>query len=301
MAGCTSEEDTGGDATSSTGSTASNGESSDGVSGSLTALTYNVAGLPEGLSGSHPEVNMPLIGPKLNEFDVVLVQESWLTPDPNPTPFRTYHEELQSTSTQEHSSTPLPAPLGKDPDRSSAQLSDGLNQFSRFAFDPEITHERWPECGEDAADCLATKGFTRSVLTVAEGVDIDVYNLHMEAGNEDSALRATDVDLLAQFINENSRDRGVIVGGDFNLHIEEEPDGTQFSSLLKAASLTDACAALDCPEPNRIDKFLFRSGADVAIEATDWQIPQGFVDAAGADLSDHLPVEVSFDWKSTSG
>ena len=31
-------------------------------------LVYNVAGLPEGLSGSHPEVNSPLISPKLNAY-----------------------------------------------------------------------------------------------------------------------------------------------------------------------------------------------------------------------------------------
>jgi endonuclease/exonuclease/phosphatase family metal-dependent hydrolase len=282
------------DSTATTTSTSDGGGSD--LHGTITALTYNVAGLPEGLSGSHPEANMPQIGPKLNDFDLVLVQESWLTPDPNPTPFRTYHEILEETSTLDYSSTPLPAPLGKDPDRSSAQLSDGLNQFSRFEFEPALDHVRWPDCGQDAADCLATKGFTLSVVSLASGVDIDVYNLHMEAGNEDFALRETDVALLGDYISQHSADRAVIVGGDFNLHIEDEPDGTQFSSLLEAADLEDACETLGCPEPHRIDKFLYRSSADLTITPTSWSIAEGFVDAEGKPLSDHEPVVVDFEW-----
>ena len=35
-------------------------------------LTYNVAGLPEGISQSHPEANAPIISGLLGDFDVVL-------------------------------------------------------------------------------------------------------------------------------------------------------------------------------------------------------------------------------------
>ena len=63
--------------------------------GEVHALTYNVAGLPEILSGSNPEVNTDLIGPKLNDFDLVVMQETWETPDPNPlAPTRVYFEIL---------------------------------------------------------------------------------------------------------------------------------------------------------------------------------------------------------------
>ena len=40
-------------------------------------LTYNVAGLPEGISSSHPRTNIPQISPMLNEFGIVLVQEDF--------------------------------------------------------------------------------------------------------------------------------------------------------------------------------------------------------------------------------
>ena len=87
-------------------------------SGEFSLLAYNVAGLPEELSGSSPLVNMPQIGPLLNEFDVVLLQESWRTPDPNPfAPTRAYHEELESRVDHEHRSVPAEQPFGTDPDR----------------------------------------------------------------------------------------------------------------------------------------------------------------------------------------
>ena len=49
-------------------------------SGSFTALTYNVAGLPEGISGSNPETNMQMISPLLNAYDLVLIQEDFSLP-----------------------------------------------------------------------------------------------------------------------------------------------------------------------------------------------------------------------------
>ena len=45
--------------------------------GSVRMLTYNVAGLPESLSGSTPSVNTQLISPKLNAYEIVNVQDSW--------------------------------------------------------------------------------------------------------------------------------------------------------------------------------------------------------------------------------
>ena len=44
-------------------------------SGRLSLLTYNVAGLPQLVSHSDPEVNVALISPLLNHYDVVLVDD----------------------------------------------------------------------------------------------------------------------------------------------------------------------------------------------------------------------------------
>jgi endonuclease/exonuclease/phosphatase (EEP) superfamily protein YafD len=157
--------------------------------------------------------------------------------------------------------------------------------------------QRWTNCGEASADCLSLKGFSMSRATLAPGLVVDIYNLHMDAGSADTAFRAENVEQLSAYIETNSAGNAVIVGGDFNLNIGREPDATQFATLLSRASLSDACSSLGCPEPNRIDKFLYRSSATVTISPTSWtNADPDFTRADGEPLSDHDPVVVGFDW-----
>jgi hypothetical protein len=268
-------------------------------SGEFLALTYNVAGLPEGISGSHPATNTPIISPLLNPYDLVVVQESWQTPDPNPlAPLRVYHELLAADATHPYKTVSLPLPIGSDPRRPSALVSDGLNAFSRFPF-THLGREMWDECWATAADCLSLKGFMVIRVTVAPGVTIDVYDLHMEAGGapEDDALRDQAVTQLGTFVNTFSAGRPVIVGGDFNLHTDSEPDASQFQRLLADTGLVDVCAALGCAQPGRIDKFLFRNSPGLTIEPLSWRFETDvFVDGLGGPLSDHDALAVRFRW-----
>lgn len=269
------------------------------TTGEFLALSYNVAGLPEGISGSHPETNTPIISPLLNAYDLVVVQESWQTPDPNPlAPLRVYHELLEADATHPYKTFSAPLPIGTDPLRPSALVSDGLNAFSRFPF-THLNRQMWTDCWESAADCLSQKGFMVIRTTVAPGVTIDVYDLHMEAGGdpEDDALRDAAVTQLAAYVNTFSAGRPIIVGGDFNLHTDGEPDATQFQRLLDETGLVDACAALACPQPGRIDKFLFRSSAELTIDPLSWEFETDvFVDGLGEPLSDHDALAVRFRW-----
>jgi hypothetical protein len=271
------------------------------TSGELLALSYNVAGLPEPLSGSHPLVNTPIISPLLNPYDLVLVQESWQTPDPNTfAPLRGYHELLVVDATHPYKSVPLPQPLGSDPARPTAFLADGLAVFSRAPF-TGVQHDPWDSCWETAADCLARKGFMVARTTFAPGVTIDVYTLHLEAGGdpEDEVVREQNVTELVALINTYSAGRPLIVGGDFNLHTDDEPDSTTFQRLLMETGLSDVCAALSCAQPGRIDKFLFRSAAGITITPLSWQFETAtFVDPMGDPLSDHDPLAVRFRWET---
>ncbi|MDG2308858.1 MAG: hypothetical protein P8R42_30110 [Candidatus Binatia bacterium] len=283
-----------GDSANESGATA-------GASGEISALAYNVAGLPEGISGSMPATFMPLIGPKLNAYDLVLVQESWQTPDPNPfAPTRTYHEELVSRVDHPYLSIPAEAPLGTDPRRPDALLADGLGRFSRYPFDP-VTRVAWDDCDITSADCLAFKGFSYARTQIAPGVEIDVYNLHMEAGGSanDERIRGEGITQMLDVLTTFSAGRAVIIGGDFNLHTDEEPDKSQYERLLRDAGLTDACAALDCPEPARIDKMAFRNGGGVEVEALSWEFAvDEFTSPDGTPLSDHDPLAVRFAWRT---
>ena len=269
------------------------------VTGDFLALAYNVAGLPQGISGSDPEINTPLIGPLLNGYELTLLQETWKTPDPNPlAPLRVYHEILEAASLHPFRSVAAAQPLGTNPARPSAILADGLNRFSNFPFAEEIRIP-WSTCVDSAADCLAMKGFSIARTTFAPGVVVDVYDLHMEAGSDpaDDVARDQGITQLVTAMNGYSAGHPVIIGGDFNLHTGSEPDGSQYARLLDEAGLTDVCAAVGCPSPGRIDKFAFRSAGAVTLSALSHHFETDvFVRDGNVPLSDHEALAVRFAW-----
>ncbi|MBW1870754.1 MAG: hypothetical protein JRJ19_01740 [Deltaproteobacteria bacterium] len=127
-------------------------------------MIYNVAGLPEGLSGSNPVVNIPQISPLLNSYDLVLAQEDFW-----------YHAELASQASHPYQSEPM----WEEP--TFENMGDGLNRFSIFPFS-EHRRETWEVCygiTDNGADCMTTKGFSAARHELREGVYVDVYNLHM--------------------------------------------------------------------------------------------------------------------------
>ncbi len=280
------------------------GDDDDGaaVNGGFLALTYNVAGLPQGLSGSNPEMNTPLISPLLNAYDLVLVQESWQTPDPNPlAPTRVYHEVLAASANHPFRSDPMPLPLNQNPERPSAIVSDGLNRFSDFPFG-EVTRQRWAGCDDSSADCLSLKGFSVARTELAAGVCVDVYNLHGEAGNteNDRDLKEQNTRDLVDFMRMHSAGRAVIVGGDFNMRLRRERDATNLEFLTAETGLDDACIAQGITDTEAIDKFFFRSSDRMTITPTSCRFEiDVFADPRGEPLSDHDALAVRFEWDAT--
>jgi hypothetical protein len=272
----------------------------------LTVLTYNAAGLPLGLSGSSPEVNSVQISPRLNAFDLVVVQEDFA-----------FHEELTSQ---------LLHPYISEKDTRDAQplidlgvslgLGDGLNTFSFSPFEG-FTRVTWDVCHgifDSGSDCLAVKGFTYARHELATGVFVDVYNLHADAGGSPGDLAARRVQLrqLATFALEQSEGEALIVLGDFNSRYTRE--GDILPEFLEALELTDVWIELsrggafpsvgdplrNCdgdfagPDCERVDKILYRSGRNVKLTAIDHDVPMDWVDADGVQLSDHEPVWATF-------
>jgi hypothetical protein len=159
--------------------------------------------------------------------------------------------------------------------------------------------------GLPAGLCLSQKGFSVARTTVAPGVEIDLYNLHGEAGNTplDQQHRATDFEQLAEFIAGQSAGRPVIVGGDFNLNTDRSIDRDVFDTFLAATGLTDVCTVVDCGDDrDRIDKFVYRSGGGVTVQALTHRFErETFRRADGAPLSDHDPLAVTFAWTGSTG
>jgi hypothetical protein len=325
LLGCSTDDAAGG---GGTGGADSGGADSGGgapLSEEFMALTYNVAGLPEALTGApDPLTRMPLIGDLLGDYDLVLTQEDWQTPDPNPlAPIRVYHEILDERAPHPYRSIPMPLPLGSDPDHwpatenrpaQAALVSDGLNAFSKIPFDPaKMIRVGWLDCYGDAnvgaADCLSTKGFTVMTLTFASGVELDVIDVHGEAGRttEDLRLMRAHFEQLTAFLDDPARaGRAMLLGGDTNLHTERPisetaPDAEIWQALLDATGFVDVCdtatTGITC-SPERdghfIDKFAFKNGDEVTLEPLSHAYETEKFTYAGGYLSDHDPLAVRF-------
>jgi len=270
-----------------------------GASGELLALSYDVTGWPAAWTGRAPLDDMPLIGARLNDYDLVLLQESWLTPDPNPFEpgVRTYHEILHEASDHFFRAPAAEAPNGDDASRPSALLADGLVRVGDAPFGP-VVRERWPDCHGD--DCLALQGFSVARHRLAEDVYVDVYDVRMEAGDapEDAAIRADAIDGLVDHLASRGDCMAVLLAGNLELDTASDPgEAALYEDLLAGAGLTDLCETLACPEPGSRHKWAFRSGTVVAIEPLAWSRPRDdFENASGEPLSDHDPVAARFEW-----
>jgi len=248
--------------------------------GTFELLTYNVAGLPEGLSSSNPLANLPLIGKLLNKYDIALVQEDFA-----------YPLELRQNFRHAHASPAFVRGNRLD-------FGDGLSQFARFPFSA-FRRVPWLSCHgvfDAFFDCLTPKGFTVARQSLAEGVFVHLYNLHMDAGWSvgDRAARRKQVAQLVAAIRRESAGHALIVGGDTNIL---QKDAGLLEQLLTEAQLKDACAEARCSEPGRIDRVLYRSSPELQLRPKQWRIAREFVDGGGQPLSDHLPVAVAFDWQ----
>ncbi len=282
-------------------------------------LTYNVAGLPQEVTPTHSRANIPLMSPLLNAYDVVLTQEDydWWRDLANLTDFVHYHERLRAQATHPYRSPAHPGLEGVGLDltqRPGVQVGDGLGVLSRY---PLRGNERipWSGCygGWDARDggafdCLAVKGFLRSTLILADGVEVDLYVIHAESGGSDTDQRLQDQDFreLGDYIEQHSGGRPVLVAGDTNLHTDpSHPDAeglgdtTIWTDFLNRLRLTDACRVTSCEQADSVDKLAYRSGDGAELSATTYEVPSSrFSDPQGQSLSDHDPVVVRLHWEA---
>jgi endonuclease/exonuclease/phosphatase family metal-dependent hydrolase len=263
------------------------------TTGSFDVLTYNIAGLPLGLGDSDPETNTPLIGQRLGGYDIVNVQEDF-----------NHHAALYANDTHPYRS----ATSG------GAGIGDGLNTLSHHPFE-DFQRVDWDDCA--GTDCLTPKGFTLARVRLAEGVFVDVYNVHTNADVTDAALaaRRANVEQLSGFVRTHSAGNAVIVMGDTNTRYTRTGDNIR--TLAAENGLTDAWVHLvrggtppaqgdealvcDTTAPaddcEVVDKILYRGSALLDLAATryhnDWA---DFLRADGEHLSDHFPHTVGFSY-----
>ena len=156
--------------------------------GDFDILSINVAGLPPVLNGNgvpgDKTVNSRTIGSRLAlyDYDIVHMQEGMHSL----TPFLLrICETLTLTSASDFNYHAAIYETDDHPYRSATSggivFGSGLNTVSNFPWS-DYVRIKWNTCNLNSGDCLTPKGFTFMRLQVSEGVSIDVYNLHTDAG-----------------------------------------------------------------------------------------------------------------------
>ncbi|PWW80152.1 hypothetical protein C7212DRAFT_159933 [Tuber magnatum] len=274
------------------------------TSGSLRALVYNVAGLPDVLSSSDPSENTPYISQRLVNYHLINVQEDF-----------NHHAALYASDSHPH----------RTPTSGGVPLGDGLNTLSNFPY-IDFTRTTWDDCNSNSGDCLTPKGFTAMRLQLDPHVWVDVYNLHTDAGSETGDLdaRRKNVGQIVEYIKTFSAGMPVVIMGDTNMRYTTVSDSAR--ALASGAAATDAWVqtwkggvppaengdALVCPFPfadaitnqatlsacETVDKILYRSSPALTLNAVAMTNEhRAFLHpTTGAPLSDHYPLSASFEW-----
>ncbi len=277
-------------------------------------LCQNVAGLPDfkaliGKGDKDIAGNEKKIGKIIENggFDVVAVQEDF-----------GYHKELvselKSYNFQTKSTGTIPG-------------GDGLGVFTKSAKIYDATRTPWNTAFGDISegDTLTPKGILYTVLDMGNGIYVDFYNLHADAfGNEGSSLaRADQYKQLMALVEKNSKDRPVIITGDFNTSLSSKADGDNGADeramyeVIVGTGFKDAWIELENGGDyvnfgkwhasgipswgnwDSVEKYYYRNGGGVEITASDFEY-FAVSDENGAALSDHNGAVCNFTFTKTA-
>ena len=265
-------------------------------SGEINALTYNVAGLPEGINpDQHPTKHMHLVSPLLNAYNLVNVQEDFF-----------YHDSLYKYITLPYKSNYFAEEGG---------LGDGLNCVSTIPF-VDYTRIAWNDC--HGTDCYTPKGFTYSRLRFNKNVFVDLYNVHCNAGDDsgDLSARRKNILQLCAYIDAHSAGNAIILMGDFNCRYTRIGDNIRevdnrglknvWVELLRSGvlPLQDGNSLTDC-SPNAtnatcetVDKIYYRSSTKITLTPISYKLDgTEFYDSDSDPLSDHRPMYAKFTYQ----
>ncbi|KAF2708368.1 mannose-binding lectin [Pleomassaria siparia CBS 279.74] len=268
------------------------------TTGTFNILTLNVAGLPAILNDNDvpgdKTVNTGLIGQyfSIYNYSLIHVQEDF-----------NYHAALYAADDHPYrTATSGGVPLGS-----------GLNTLSNFDW-VDMERTKWDTCSASGGDCLTPKGFTFMRVKVSEGVWVDAYNIHTDAGTEASDLtaRASNLQQVSTHIKAYSQSNPVLVFGDSNSRYTRTGDIPKVFTTDNG--MTDAWISLAlggnyptaevlCKNPSDttaceiVDKVWYRGSPAVTLTATQFQyVGNQFLQPNGSVLSDHDPVLVDFTW-----
>jgi hypothetical protein len=230
----------------------------------------------------------------MNNYDVVNFQEDFA-----------YHDRLYKNITLPYKSTYV----------AKVTFGDGLNTVSRIPF-IDFTRIKWNQC--NGTDCLTPKGFSCCRLRFNEDAYIDLYNVHCNAGsnNTDMAARRNNITQLCSYMESHSAGNAIILMGDFNCRYTRSGDNIRkvdslglknvwvdlirngVYPLKNDSSLTDCSPNATNPTCEVVDKIFYRSSDKITLTPTYYELDNPiFYDSLGSPLSDHRPMNAKFKYK----
>ncbi|MBR2732061.1 MAG: endonuclease/exonuclease/phosphatase family protein [Clostridia bacterium] len=264
------------------------------ANGTFRMLNYNIAGLPS-LNPTAGKTDLQRrLGQAVaaDDYDLIAVQEDFgydsAFSGALNTTYRTYGPQ-------------------------SVVTGDGLNLFSKTPI-YNVAREGWEMKGGMLweGDIVSQKGFLYAAVEIADGVFIDVYDLHADAfgGAESIAARASNFRQLQRFIEAHSENRAVIITGDFNssfhffggegedlyeIFIHQLGMKDVWNEVVNNGSYTDYSGFSGdyWGHWDSVEHILYRSGETVTLTA----LSHAFIsyrDADGADFSDHAAAAAEF-------
>lgn len=301
------------------------------VEGTFTAVAMNVDGLPQKIIGISINADGPgsdgtkAISQKMAEYgwDMIAVSEDF-----------NYHNELMSALSSTYS-------CGTHRGGVSwlTNDTDGLNLLWKNSL--QVTGEKWVAWEENyssgiagtgnGADTMINKGFRYYQATLADGVSVDVYTLHMDADSdaEDIAARESQLRQLVSAIKASDNKNPIIIMGDTNSRYTREQlqtlliDGINADSRFtiqdawvekawngvypaygsEALVAKDKGGTYDYPQAEIVDKVFYinNTDSDVTLTCNSYTVETSFVSESGTPLADHWPVVVEFGYTKNSG
>jgi endonuclease/exonuclease/phosphatase family metal-dependent hydrolase len=269
-------------------------------------LSYNVNALPRGLS--FPRRRLPTIGRLANSYDVIATQEVW---------------GGASLLAREMPNKQAVPGGGLDGDPRKLLLKALLLPFTFFLPDfwppfgsglytfidrrllgeggvcapSDIARQPYRDCYGVLAygtDWFVRKGFLRIAFD-AGGIAVDVYNTHLDAGNDEGSrdARWTQLRELACAIDAVSSGRPTIVAGDFNNSYSRRGDRQPMEAFREHLGLADSGAGPEAPYWRERDYIFYRDGDRARLIVERSGEDHAFVPDRRA-LSDHPAVFAVF-------
>lgn len=264
----------------------------------VSVLSYNILGLPEFVAKRDREKWMPIIARRSCPYNIVLFQEDF-----------TYHDLLRRNAgchkfirqAPGAASTTGGTAFGMRFSNLSKLVTggklfgSGLAVFTRHVVtrNAGISYGVCKGYTDYQQDCLSDKGAQLVTIKFASGISLDIYNTHLDAGRakEDQAVRVKQLAMFARFVEQRSRNRPVIIAGDFNLNWTFPVMRRSLESFIKRLGLTRVAEAENPKNP--IDHILYRGAGRIGLSVISAGLARGFT-VNGQPLSDHEPVTATF-------